>query len=302
MNSQPRITVGIPAFNEAQNIGELLRQIFAQKVTLGILCEVLVVSDGSSDDTAEIVRSYRDSRLRLIDRKERIGLNGTQNEIVSQVVGDVLVILNADVLLKSDRFIDEIIEPLLEDDRVGLVGADTVSVLPRTWFESVVVFSHKLKTKIYQDINQGDTVYLCHGRARAFSREIYSRIVWPGACPEDAYSYLFCVSRGRTFKYAKRAQVLFRAPTTLRDYIKQSQRFARGKRLLVGYFNPSFVRRVHLIPRWRAFRLILRYFMIDPLRTSSYGCIFVIGQLFFKESAANDLRYEVSPSTKKLIS
>jgi glycosyltransferase involved in cell wall biosynthesis len=300
MHNLPNISIAIPAYNEEKNIGELLRQIFVQRVRKGIVSEVLVVSDGSTDRTVDVVRSFSDPRLKLVDRRERIGLSSTQNEIVALVTGDILLMLNGDILLGSDRFVDDMITPLLEDNLVGIVGAATASLPPRTWLESVVAFSHQFKTHIYEHANGGDSIHLCHGRARAFSRRIFSRIAWPGLCPEDSFSYLFCLSSGYKFRYAENVRISFRSPTTLRDYARQSRRFARGKRLLQNYFDARWVRRVHAIPLMVIFRSTVRFFANNPIQMVAYGFVFLYSHYFLNEGAPNDVVYEISPSTKKL--
>ena len=62
---QPLVSVVVPAYNCAAFLPEALDSVFAQ--TLGAL-EVVVVDDGSTDATAEVLRSCRDRRLRVARR------------------------------------------------------------------------------------------------------------------------------------------------------------------------------------------------------------------------------------------
>ena len=55
-NYKPRVTVAISAFNEERNIGAFLRSVLMQKEDGFELVRILVISDGSADGTAGVVR------------------------------------------------------------------------------------------------------------------------------------------------------------------------------------------------------------------------------------------------------
>ena len=57
----PRVTVAIPLFNTERYIGQALASVIAQSFAD---FEVVVVDDGSTDDSASIVHGYRDQRIR----------------------------------------------------------------------------------------------------------------------------------------------------------------------------------------------------------------------------------------------
>ena len=73
MYKKPTVTIGIPAYNEEANIKNLLDSILSQIQNNFIIDEIIVVSDGSSDKTADIVRSLNNSLINLIEDKERLG-------------------------------------------------------------------------------------------------------------------------------------------------------------------------------------------------------------------------------------
>jgi dolichol-phosphate mannosyltransferase len=68
----------VPTLNEAGNIERVLRQIQSALQPLPIFYEVIVVDDGSTDGTPDIVRAYSSSnnRIRLISRHNQRGLAG----------------------------------------------------------------------------------------------------------------------------------------------------------------------------------------------------------------------------------
>ena len=65
----PLVTVGLPFFDEQRHLGDAIRSVLAQSVTD---FELLLVDDGSRDDSLAIARSFTDSRIRVIaDGKRR---------------------------------------------------------------------------------------------------------------------------------------------------------------------------------------------------------------------------------------
>ena len=192
MRYQLKISIIIPAYNEEQNIKILIESLLAQKISDGNLEEIIVVSDGCTDRTVELVKSIHDPRIKLIEYSKRRGMTYGQNNITSKAEADVLIMLDADVLPGGETFLQEMIKPIIDDREIGIVGADVISIAPKSLFEKIIATSHELKTNIYQQINNGNNIYTCHGRARAFSKTFYKKIKWPHTYPEDSFSYLFC--------------------------------------------------------------------------------------------------------------
>lgn len=96
--SNPFFSIIIPTRNESTDILKTLTSIrnntFANY-------EVLVV-DASSDNTPQLVREFGASRFRLLPQDNKDGRCGARNQGIRQALGEVLVILNADVRLPVD--------------------------------------------------------------------------------------------------------------------------------------------------------------------------------------------------------
>ncbi len=93
-----KVSVVIPAKNAAAYIGEAVESALAQGADVA---EVVVVDDGSTDDTAAIVRSIRDSRVRLM-RNASAGVSAARNCGARLAGGDWLLFLDADDRLRHD--------------------------------------------------------------------------------------------------------------------------------------------------------------------------------------------------------
>jgi cellulose synthase/poly-beta-1,6-N-acetylglucosamine synthase-like glycosyltransferase len=90
----PTLSVLIAAYNEQANIGRKLEQALAFDYPPDKL-EIVVVSDGSTDRTEEIVRSFDDPRIHLIRVEDRKGKTNAQNVGVKSCHGEVIVFSDA---------------------------------------------------------------------------------------------------------------------------------------------------------------------------------------------------------------
>lgn len=124
---QPRITVGIPFFNEEAFLGAAVRSILTQTETD---LEVLLVDDGSTDRSLEIARSFDDPRVTVVSDGLRRHLPRRLNEIVRRARSALVARMDADDVSHPERLAREL--ALLEQDPAcdavgtwaGLVDAD----------------------------------------------------------------------------------------------------------------------------------------------------------------------------------
>jgi glycosyltransferase involved in cell wall biosynthesis len=93
----PKVSVVIPSYNSAHCVGDAIQSIIDQTYANW---EVVVVDDGSADDTEAAVQRFRaDPRIRYI-RQENRGLPGARNAGARAATGDYLAFLDADDLLE----------------------------------------------------------------------------------------------------------------------------------------------------------------------------------------------------------
>ncbi len=292
------LTIGIPAYNEEANIAKLLRSILRQKGDNYRLEKIIIVSDGSTDSTADKVKKINSKLIYLVANKSRLGLNPSQNIILSKTTTDILVILNADVLPVGTKFLKHLITPFYKNPKLGIVGARIKGVRPNTFVGKILANSSDLKELLAQRINNSNNVYLCHGQARAFSRSFYSKIKWPYNCPEDAYSYFFCVDRGFHFLYEAKATVLFSPSTHLRDHLKQSKRFSSGIKILEKTFTKRKIKESYKIPFLLGLTYVFVFAARQPFLTLGYIFIVLFVFIFVKSGKIDHSKFEIARSSK----
>jgi glycosyltransferase involved in cell wall biosynthesis len=96
---KPLVSILIPCYNSAPWLAETLDSALAQTWTH---TEIIVINDGSTDDSPEIVRRYRDRGVIMIDQPNR-GQSAAFNRGMAAARGDFLEFLDADDLLAPDK-------------------------------------------------------------------------------------------------------------------------------------------------------------------------------------------------------
>jgi len=117
---RPAVSFIITAHNEAGRIREKLENTLGQEYPSGLF-EVIVASDGSSDQTDEIVRSYAPRGVHLVRASERKGKEAAQKLAVAAASGEVLVFSDVATRLAADG-VSRIVRAFA-DSTVGCVSS-----------------------------------------------------------------------------------------------------------------------------------------------------------------------------------
>ncbi len=116
-SDKPLVSVVIPAFNGADFIGKTIESIFAQTWPA---VELLVVDDGSTDGTPDIVRRFGD-RIRFFEQKNS-GTAAARNLGLLHAQGEFFAVLDQDDLWLPHK-LERQIPRFSEDPKIGLVYA-----------------------------------------------------------------------------------------------------------------------------------------------------------------------------------
>lgn len=124
---EPTVTILVPAYNEASCILETIKN----KISLDYPSdkfEVLVVSDGSTDGTDDIVRLMDSSQVRLLRQEPRAGKTAALNRAVPEARGDILVFSDANSIYEREAL--RALVSNFADDRVGYVTGKMIYINP----------------------------------------------------------------------------------------------------------------------------------------------------------------------------
>jgi glycosyltransferase involved in cell wall biosynthesis len=96
----PKVTVLLPVYNEEKRVASAIRSILTQTFTD---FEFLIINDGSQDETEAVIRSFSDSRIRLINNQQNLGLVRSLNFGIQSARGIYLARIDADDLSLPTR-------------------------------------------------------------------------------------------------------------------------------------------------------------------------------------------------------
>ncbi len=296
------VTVAVSALNEQYNIKAHLESILMQKEISFRLKEVIVISDGSSDQTAAMIREVKSNKIRAFIYQERIGKSSRLNQIFAKFDSDILVISDADVVFGTETTITELIKPLVHNSRVGLVGGHPEPLPAATFTEKAVNLTLEAYIPLRKILKNGHNVLSATGRIMALRRELAKSIkVAKQTISNDGFIYFSCLVKGWQYRYAFKAKAFFRSPQNLYDHINQNTRFDATPAFMMRYFPRELVEKEYFIPPELLLLQKLKQFLKHPI-LASY--IFAVNQ-YCQFKAKIDLYkisslWEVVYSTKKL--
>jgi glycosyltransferase involved in cell wall biosynthesis len=124
--SQGLVSVIIPTYNRAERLSEAIRSALAQTYTK---LEAIVIDDGSTDDTAEVVGRVmrKDPRVRYIHQRNR-GVAAARNFGISHLRGEYVAFLDSDDVWEPWKL--ELQVACIKQHRIGMVWTDMTAVDP----------------------------------------------------------------------------------------------------------------------------------------------------------------------------
>lgn len=149
-----KLSIIIPAFNEEKTIGEILRRIEA--VSLPLKKEIIVVDDGSTDNTPEIASKFKDVKIlkNLLNQGKGAGLR----KGFEAASGDIIIMQDADLEYDPNDY-NKLLKPILENKADVVYGSRF-----RGETQRVLYFWHYLGntlvtlcSNIFTNLNLSDT-------------------------------------------------------------------------------------------------------------------------------------------------
>lgn len=131
-NKQAKIAVIVPAYNEEKQISRVLDVV----TKMPLASEVVVVDDGSTDQTSKIARSYD---VTLLIQPENRGKGAALQRGINSTDADIVVSIDADLVGLTVDHIKDLVQPLLEDEEVMMtVGKFASGRLPTDLAQKLV--------------------------------------------------------------------------------------------------------------------------------------------------------------------
>jgi cellulose synthase/poly-beta-1,6-N-acetylglucosamine synthase-like glycosyltransferase len=323
-----RVTIGIPSYNEEENISILIRSIIKLNKSENLSTNQgpdngqrgskndidttgnkrrdsandfaiteIIISDDSSDSTHSIVKGiaaeYSSVIIKLLHHDNRRGVSAAWNEIFKEANGDLIVLYDADVKIDSNTT-----SYLVNSIRDG-IGLCASNIMPLVQGKSTVSRASGFIAEWLRWVRKnGLTQYTVMGRALCVSSRVAKMI----PIPEEVIAldlYLQCkvLELGFDVVYNDRALVYFRPPDNMVDFSSQVLRAMIGHNQIRNMQTGLCTR----MPLRIGLVAALKSFLQDPRGAASL--IYCYSLLPFYKKKLTDIdsvKWHVAKSTKQL--
>ncbi|OOQ57279.1 glycosyltransferase family 2 protein [Mucilaginibacter pedocola] len=175
---EPKITVLMPAYNAGKYIGEAIASVLAQTFTN---FELMIVNDGSTDDTLDIISSFDDNRIVVIHQSNK-GVSAALNTGLKYARAPYIARFDADDVCYPNRLQLQY-DFITANPQYSIVGSEADYIDN----EGEFLFTHQLAAYSYADIKQLD-VSVC---PMIHSCVLYKKDVIVGAGGYNEHAYTF---------------------------------------------------------------------------------------------------------------
>lgn len=220
-----KITILIPCYNEEKTIKKCVESCLLQT---RMPDEIIVVDDGSTDKTAEILKSFG-RKIRVIKTPKNTGnKSGAQEFGLRYVKGDIFVMTDADTILHCN-FVRRM-EAKFANKNVAAV-AGYVKSLKENWLTACREIDYVVTQEIHKKAQSHiDAIYVIPGCSCAFRTDVFrEHITFDHDTITEDLDFTYKLHElGFRISFEPKAIVYTQDPTTLRSYSKQMTRWYSG--------------------------------------------------------------------------
>ena len=290
-----RITIGIPTFNEENNILKFFESLKNQYLSSNTIEKILFIDD-SEDNTPQIIEKIKidnpELNIELIHNDRRMGASNAWNTIIKRSIGEIIILLDADIVLEKNC-----IYQLSNNvyDKVGLCASNTQPVIisDNIFSKASAFIAFWLRSVRLHGISQ----YTTMGRALALNLKDVKDLEIPNnIIAIDLYLQCKILEKQKDVIYCDDAIIYFKTPLTLSDFLSQVTRSIIGHKQIKEYVK-EFSFNLNL-------PTLLSEFIKNSIRHPKYSlalicCYSLLPYTFFKSKKSVNYLWETAKSTKQ---
>jgi len=295
------VTIGIPVYNEERNITYLIKSILKQEQGSYALEKIIVISDGSSDSTKDIVQKLAINYpiINLLADGKRLGKQKRLLQLYKINTSDIVIQLDGDMILSSPKVIAKLVKGFL-NKKIVAVGGNMQPVIAESFFEKIANWWFKIWYEVRRDLNDGDSINNVLSSILALDAKFAKKLkLNPKIFTTGQFIYCLIKQKKLLFHYADGAIIYFRMPTNLSEYLIQTNRSSSERKQLAQVFG-TWIYELYTIPKDVKLRILCKNLLSNPFYTISAGLFFLYLRFIpFKQQEENTQGlWKIIPSTK----
>lgn len=229
----PKVSIIFSAYNEEKVIAEKITNCLALDYPDDKL-EILIGSDGSTDNTNPILESVKDPRVIVSVFQERHGKNWVLNELVKKNSGEILVFTDANIIFEPDA-VKRLIRPFQQENVGGVIGHLHLEVpgnkkqeTPEKRYLSLENSLRKMETRI-------GTTFGLTGAIYAIRRRLFKNLPDTKVVIDDTYIIMSLLKQNYSIVYESRARAIEEIDNNIFEEMKRRIRICAMN--LNGIYN-----------------------------------------------------------------
>ena len=119
------ISIVIPVYNEKNTIGKIIGKVLGSD-TLGLKKELIIIDDGSTDGSADVLKKYQNKKIKILFHKENGGKGVALRHGFKEATGEIILVQDADLEYHPKDY-PKIIRPFLKGNVKAVYGSRDLS-------------------------------------------------------------------------------------------------------------------------------------------------------------------------------